>query len=894
MGEAWQSGLWSEAFVPSGSDPHSVPRRRLHDGLMRMRTNVASLISIIPADCKDLTVHDISHLDSLWEMATLIAGPHYELNPAEAFVLGGAILLHDAGLSAAAYRGGLVELKKTQEWQDLAAGVLRQQNLEPTAAAIQSPPPDLLGEIKFAVLRALHAQQAERLSSDALACPDGQHVYLLDDAELRQAFGAAIGRVARSHHWGIERLADTLTDNIGTGTELPAEWHVSERKVACLLRCADAAHIDRRRAPTILYAAIRPNGIAGRHWLAQNRLNKPSVDQHTLIYSSGQPFKAADADAWWLAYDLVRSLDKEIRGSNALLEEIGVPQFQVQRVLGAENPRAFSKRIRPEGWRPIDAEVRVSDPVHLAQTFGGRRLYGGDVLAPVRELLQNCADAIRARREIEDRPQSWGLIRITVESLPEDASGCWFHVDDTGIGMTERILAGPLIDFGRSIWNSPLLREEFPGLQSRNMKPVGKFGIGFFSVFELAKHVKVASKQYLAAVADAKVLEFQSLSARPLIRSAESRELPRDFSTRVSLKVDNYQKMFGPQQHPDPVYADYRMMMRRNPQNVSFENGLLRLISLLDIQVEYTNKIDGTSFVHSPDIYGVAGADFLDELLPDLDEKTRDHVKLAHAAQIRPLEDSDGSRFGRAALLMLDRAELGDHFQGFGFVSVGGFVYRRGFGQNVPYVGVLEGTTDDIGRRVAYASVPERVIQRWATEQGTLIDQTKFLRHQLLRSCQRIIAAGGNPGSLPYCFVEKSLVCYENARERIAPRSQISIPLSLEYSSHFSTLGYGSIGATFFELAMKTGVFVLAESEARLLDDEVGRLITKEGRREVSLSDLQIRPDGPLSQFLGVVRELWDCEPRLSIESAQLFQTDLHSPPDSRWVLALSRPAKNR
>jgi hypothetical protein len=400
-----------------------------------MRDNVATLITTIPADCKDLTVHDVTHLDALWEMASLIAGPKYALNPAEAFVLGGAILLHDAGLSAAAFRRGLDEIKQTQEWQDLAAAVLRQQDIEPTPKAIQSPPAEVLGQIKFAVLRDLHAQQAERMSSVAWSVPNGEHIYLLDDTELRQAFGGAIGRVAHSHHWDIERVAETLLDNIGAGTVLPADWCVSERKVACLLRCADAAHIDRRRAPTILYAAIRPSGVSDVHWGAQNKINKPAVDGSTLIYSAGQPFKSPDAVSWWLAYDLVRLVDKEIRASNALLEELQFAPFRVQRVLGAESPRALSIHIRPDGWRPIDAEVRVSDPVHLAQTLGGRHLYGQDVLVPFRELLQNSADAIRARRELEERPKSWGNIRVTVEAVPDEPNSCWLHVDDNGIGI---------------------------------------------------------------------------------------------------------------------------------------------------------------------------------------------------------------------------------------------------------------------------------------------------------------------------------------------------------------------------------------------------------------------------------------------------------------------------
>lgn len=459
--EAEKTPLWRNAFSPRKADDHASARTRLQQAWSRMRENVATLVTMIPTDCKDLTVHDVSHLDALWEMASILAGADYPLNPAEAFVLGGAILLHDAGLSAAAFPGGLAELKARQEWSDIAAATLRQNGLDPSPSQLLSPPTDLLPEIKFSVLRAIHAEQAERMASSPWTLPDGTQLYLLDDPELRQSFGAAIGRVAHSHHWDIERVADVLLDNVGAGTVLPVEWAVSERKVACILRCADAAHIDRRRAPSILYAATRPVGISAVHWGAQNKLNKPSVQGSSLIYSAGEAFSSRDAKAWWLAYDLVRLVDKEIRGSNALLEELKHAPLAVQRVVGSESPRALAIHIRTDNWRPVDAEVRVSDPIHLARTLGGRHLYGRNSVAPVRELIQNSAGAVRARRELEDRPAAWGSIRVTIEPDVENEDGCWLHVDDNGVGMSERVLAGPLVDVVDQFGIHPYLGRNF-------------------------------------------------------------------------------------------------------------------------------------------------------------------------------------------------------------------------------------------------------------------------------------------------------------------------------------------------------------------------------------------------------------------------------------------------
>ena len=380
-------------------------------------------------------------------------------------------------------------------------------------------------------------------------------------------------------------------------------------------------------------------------------------------------------------------------------------------------------------------------------------------------------------------------------------------------------------------------------------------------------------------MSEAKVLEFQSLATRPFIRPADARELPRDFSTRVSLKIADRGHVFGP----------YEVGIIRD-ESISFESGLLQLIVMLDVQVEYLNRIDGTSFVHTPNVYEVDVAVFLDELLPDLTKKARNAVKSAHAALMRPLEGVDGSKYGRAALLMLERRELEAFEMELGRFSVGGFVYRGEREPKAPYVGVMEGDTDEAARRVAYSAVPAGVIGRWATGQARLIDQNKFLKSQLLRASQRIITAGGDPSSLPYCFVEGSLVDYVTAKQAMKTNSQVLVPLSEGYPT-FELYGYSDMTEIYFNHRMKKEVFILASDRISLIDEDIFHNIKRNGLREISLSDLKLRNGQPLSLFLDTLRELWSCEPRLTIEEEQLLQADLHSLPPLRWVLDLRRPS---
>src|SRR3546814_18906704 len=68
-----------------------------------------------------MTVHDVTHLDALWDTASLVADGAVTVHPADAFVLGASILLHDAAMSLGASPNGLDDVRNTVAWQDAAA-----------------------------------------------------------------------------------------------------------------------------------------------------------------------------------------------------------------------------------------------------------------------------------------------------------------------------------------------------------------------------------------------------------------------------------------------------------------------------------------------------------------------------------------------------------------------------------------------------------------------------------------------------------------------------------------------------------------------------------------------------------------------------------------------------
>jgi len=238
-------------------------------------------------------------------MADLIAGPDFSLNPAEGYVLGGAILPHDAAMTVAAYPGGQADLEQTPEWADAVQVACRRHGQSPVSTGDPSDlPEDVRGEALSDVLRRLHAKQAENLATTAWPATekDAPGVFLIDDTELRKHYGRLIGLIAASHWWDVGELKRGLPAILGAPRGFPSDWAVDAVKIACLLRTADAAHVTQDRAPHFSHVLQRPKDGSAAHWNFQAKIAQPQVQKHGLVYTS-TVFDVDEADAWWLAFD---------------------------------------------------------------------------------------------------------------------------------------------------------------------------------------------------------------------------------------------------------------------------------------------------------------------------------------------------------------------------------------------------------------------------------------------------------------------------------------------------------------------------------------------------------------------------------------------------------------
>ncbi len=588
--------LWKHSLARGNeSKEYEDQKDRLRSVLFKFRDRVSILAARISSSVPQLTVHDVTHLDALWETADVLAGKSYPINAMEAFVLGGAILLHDAAQCFEAYEGGQGAVRATLEWRDSFAALKDSRPNEPLA--------DLEAAADFSAVRLLHATQAIFLAERGWKDHDtGRDMFLIEDTEIRKRYGNLIGQIAASHNWDIEDVVSAFPSQKNASGELPADWRVDPVKVACLLRCADAAHMDDRRAPDFVHALLRRTGISLKHWKAQNWLARLDVDQsdpsgHTGIVTSTRAFSASDSGEWWVAYDAVELMDREIRSSNAVLlsrteHASSSPPFQIQRIAGAGAPNELCRYIQVRDWKPTHAIIHVGNVEKLVETLGGHNLYGqGDSFAIVlRELMQNARDAIIARRALDSHYEG----KITVELSSADHAHTRISVQDDGIGMSERVLTGPLLEFGTSFWATDLVRSEFPGLKASGFRSIGKFGIGFYSIFMLSSFVTVSSRRYDVGLKDVVQLRFpDGITLRPIVAVGQPTSFGSSISTAVTCLLP-------------AAISDYKVMrIKSNTQNVPdtsvpLKNYLAVIVTGLDVRVDLTIEGEASSIVHRP------------------------------------------------------------------------------------------------------------------------------------------------------------------------------------------------------------------------------------------------------------------------------------------------------
>lgn len=763
-----ETSLWKRAFSADVAPP-GIACRRLRSAFEGARERAGHIAADIARDLPDFTVHDVTHLDALWEMAEVLAGPEYPMNPAEAFVFGCAILVHDLGMGLAAYPGREDQLRATQLWRD-ALGIALRRHLgrSPVESEIENPPAEAVRIAISTALRLGHAEQATSLLTKPWRYPDREEQeFLIGDSELRRSLGMLAGKIAESHWWPIERVRREFSVVLGALSWCPKDWQIDPLKIAGLLRVADASHVDARRAPFFLRTVRNVGGVAKSHWQFQERLSKPFVDAHRLIYTSTQPFPIELSNSWWLCFDTLSMINAELRSVDSMFLDERRPQLAARSVAGVDSLSTLRRYVPTDDWVPVDTRVRVSDVAAIIENLGGSVLYGWDATVPLRELVQNASDAVGVRRVLEQRPDEWGEVEVT---LGTENGEDIIAVRDNGIGMSEAVLSGPLLDFGLSYWTSELMQQEHPGLPSSTFEPGGRFGVGFFSVFMWGKRVKIVTRRPSDSVQDTRVLELQDgATARPLLRRALPIERLREPGTVVQVWLESQMKS-----------VVQRWAERKSPQFIRKTLQDICVGTGADIFVQCSGgrelavPVNWWQTASAHELLDRVGGIIAQGPLMSVYGLRPERLKLLSASLLSEMRDSSGRLVGRAAIF--PGLRYSSRNDGEDVEVPGGLAIAAGMRAQpiMGLAGVIVGRPSRVTRDAALPVLESKSLSAWASEQARVFSRASAVPDEiLLFAANHINAWGGDCGDLPIArgskgwLSKRAISSWENPPKRI-------------------------------------------------------------------------------------------------------------------------------
>lgn len=456
----------------------------------------------------------------------------------------------------------------------------------------------------------------------------------------------------------------------------------------------------------------------------------------------------------------MNAVDRELRDVDLLLQGRGREVLKARRVKGAGSPEILARLVQTRDWRPVDARLQVSDVPRIVENLGGSRLYGNDPTVALRELIQNAADAVQARRKYQKRPADWGLITV---GLLSEGDRVWLVVEDNGIGMSEQVLTGPLLDFGTSFWRSSLAMEEFPGLMASGMHAIGRFGIGFFSVFMLGPVVRVYSRRCDKGQETGRLLEFRGgTSTRPILSPVPGEPVPIDGGTRIEILLK-----INP--HEAGGLLNINSYIK---QTLSLDELVGAVAPNLDVAIAVM-AANGTQPVARPgDWLKISDFDLVHRLNPFVERSEADTPK-ADRGLMQLIQGEDGQVFGRAFISPSRYSYSADG----GWVTISGL--RAARLHNVE--GVLLGEAMTAARDAAQPVASKEALARWASRQAELIASSVKDEERQARSAEVVLECGGDIGDLKFIRWGSDWLTTRELEDRVRSSSELAINFDGEF-----------------------------------------------------------------------------------------------------------------
>ena len=410
--------------------------------------------------------------------------------------------------------------------------------------------------------------------------------------------------LCKSHHYGIDELMASDFDLriVGAGNKL-----VNLRYLAALLRVADVLEFDPERTPEIVFLQRGINPKSKIFWY------KDQTIVFALELNSRSMIITARTKSAWIhkaVLDTADDVDRELRNCNVIDAQNGF--LRGVRLDGVNHynwpwPSIVSRDIKPmpNTFEYIEGAFRPNRR-KLLSLLTGTRLYVNSYDA-IRELLQNAFDAVseQVAHDVLMTSDSSAYIKFSathrIQISTEDRSdGIWLVCDDSGVGMTRRVIEKYLLVSGSNTRPEVLDLKRRCSAKGVKFTRTGEFEIGVLSYFMIADKIVIETRPSAQAYTDVEAhgwrFETEGIDAFGELRQSTHRLRGSRFELRIR-----------------PEYRDAKL-------NESILNYVKSALSKSPCKVDLT--LGSLVETITPGWVSLS-ADFLNQLLDELKEDDR-------------------------------------------------------------------------------------------------------------------------------------------------------------------------------------------------------------------------------------------------------------------------------
>ena len=479
--------------------------------LLELRQAVTDWLSYIPQTFPHYTRHTVQHSDEIMLQISKMLfrdddpqQPIVKLSASEAYILGAAAYLHDAGmfvpdgkktqiLESEAWKGWTTgEGDGAKRWREVRA--LRQSQ-EPADESVRNFLADIQTRFLIAeFVRFTHHQRA----ADIITEHQGMlGRFAFDDPMLLRT----IADVCVAHGLKQHELEDR--ERYPERRDIRGQ-QVNVRFLAILLRLGDLLDVSYDRAcPLLLNAASPLPAESLAHWTQYrrivHRLTSPDVIEITADCQTQEEHRFLQDWCQWMTDEATQAAI--IMARTTRHRDWQAPRVSLDKDGGTIKIRpAADATYIPSKWTfELDHEAVVERLIN--DVYDHPAVY-------IRELLQNALDANRCQMyadlvkdgleapeyptQVEEERRRRYPVKVSLKTqrVENPLSGELekrqiLTVEDCGIGMDREIIQRYFLQVGRSYYTTDEFRRNF------RFVPTSRFGLGFLSVFAVSDRVMV-------------------------------------------------------------------------------------------------------------------------------------------------------------------------------------------------------------------------------------------------------------------------------------------------------------------------------------------------------------------------------------------------------------------